>query len=113
MIVEKCSGFGEEVDWAVGIRSFNTLFKRYPDLNFWEKFTPFSRKYPLFVYLGGKGAEYVNQQYEQYLVDKAETEKYNLQSKPVGEIVVPKKPISLIEFLNNEYPNETKDNKQS
>lgn len=108
MMVEKCSGFDEEVNWGAGIRSFNILFKKYPDLDFWWKFEPFKNKYPLHVYLGGKGADHVKSQYEQYLLDKAELQKYNLEDKLVVEIVVPKKPVTLLDFLKNNYQNENK-----
>lgn len=103
MIVEKCCGFGKDVNWAVGIRTFNTLFKRYPDIDFWKVFEPFKNKYPLYVYLGGKGAEHVKFQYEKYLLEKHETEKYNLEAQPIAKIVVPQKPVSLIDFLKGNY----------
>lgn len=99
MIVEKCSGFDDQVNWAVGIRSAKKLLTLYPDFDFWFNFQPFAKKYPAYIYLGGKGAEHVKKQHEQYLVEKSEAEKYNLRKEPVGEIIVPHKPISLVDFL--------------
>jgi len=92
----------EKINWANEISVCKRLWKKYPDLKFWDLI---KRELTFFIpslcwLFTEKGSSFLNQKYQAYLITRLDEKKLEISSEKYGENLERSNKQTLEEFIN-------------